>query len=285
MTMRKTRFKGACSPAVVFFALWVLTVLCFSYQQVKIHQHYAAKLSSSSSLLDRQHDITGSPTYRSHTVQGDSELSSVYASSEKLAAVATTIFNPPVGHCAPFWSKETGELRTVSTKTLFESQFCRLEMHSVQVGGENGKLVKDWAWFEEPDQVNVAVQMSDGKMMLFRQSKYGLEADSLAPVGGMIERGEFPLKAAKRETREELHVTCSQWTFLGRFRVATNRGGGFCNSFLAQGCDPVEEIMENPFDYEKQVVERYQVDQLRNALRRNVVGEIKWVATFALAWV
>ena len=277
---RKTSGSRA---ALVFFALWVCTVLGFSYQQYAIHQHYAAaKLaySSSTSLTDRQHAIRGSPSYKSYVIQDNN---AVYAASEKLAVVATTVFNPPQGHCAPFWNMDHGEIRTLSTKTLFESTFARLEVHSVQIGGSNGKVVKDWAWFEEPDQVNVAIQMSDGKMLLFRQSKYGLMGDSLAPVGGMIERGENPLGAAKREAREELHVECEQWTFLGRFRVATNRGGGFCNSFLAQGCDRIDENLENPFDYEKQIEKRIGVDAVRNALRRNEIQEIKWVATFALA--
>ena len=91
------------------------------------------------------------------------------------------------------------------------------------------------------------------------------------------------MAAAKRETREELRVECEQWTFLGRFRVATNRGGGFCNSFIAQGCDRIDENLENPFDYEKQIEKRIGVDAVRNALRRNEIQEMKWVATFALA--
>ena len=261
---------SAKSAAVFFFVLWIVTLLGFSYSNYLTHYHYQFK---SHLRTTKAKSFTSYTSYQLYD--------NVYATSSEQAEIATTKFVVPTGHCAPFWTKDSLEMKTLSSKTLFETKMTRFEIHKVRL--ESGKVIDDWGWFEEPDQVNVAVQLSSGKMLLFRQSKYGLKDTSLAPVGGMIENGETPLQAAKRETREELHVNCIQWTFLGRMRIATNRGGGFCNSFVAQGCDRIEEDQNNPFDYEKQQEVVLEMDELRIALKRSKVHEIKWVATFLLA--
>ena len=268
------RFKpsaiSAKTAAVFFFLLWILTLMGFAYVTVQTHSHYKRKSFHPKS--------SGMQIFTSHNIDGQS----VFATSPLQATFATTKFNPPKDHCAPFWQKKSNEMTTLSSKTIFENTHARFETHQVQLA--SGAILKDWVWFEEPDQINAVVQLSNGKILLFKQSKYGLVGESLAPVGGMIEKGESPLQAAKREVREETHHQCESWVFLGRFRTAANRGGGFCSSFVAQGCDRVpNDPQENPFDFETQNEVILTIDELRTALRRSEIKETKWVATFGLA--
>jgi len=262
---------SAKTAAVFFFLLWILTLIGFAYVNVQTHSHYKRKSFHPTSSRTTE-------VFTSHTIDGQS----VFATSPLQATLATTKFNPPPGHCAPFWQKESKEMTTLSSKTLFENTHARFESHQVQLA--SGAILKDWVWFEEPDHINAVVHLSNGKILLFKQSKYGLVGESLAPVGGMIEKGESPLQAAKREVREETHHRCERWVFLGRFRTAANRGGGFCSSFVAQGCDRVpNEAQDNPFDFETQDQVIVTMDELRTALRRSEIKETKWVATFGLA--
>jgi len=266
--VRTIRTLPQRSAAVFFFFLWILTLIGFSYQQYYIHLHYKTKqvLRSAAAKLSQQ--------YQLFEVSGQQ----IHAASLRLATESLT----PLKVRLPFWKKDSAEMKTVSSTTIYETKHARFEKHVVQL--ETGTVIDDWAWFEEPDQVNVAVQMSGGSLLLFKQSKYGLDSESLAPVGGMIELGETPLQAAKRETHEELHVKCEVWTFTGRYRVATNRGGGFCNCFVAQKCERIpNENLENPFDYELQQIVEVSVDDLRGQLHRSEIKEIKWVATLSRA--
>ena len=226
----------------------------------------------------------------------------IVAATKEHAVIATTPFTPPDGHVAPFWSRADGpsaELVTVSQETLYEDAFARFEKHRVQK--KVGREIVDWAWFEEPDQVNVAVHMLEGaggqgsgeKVVVFNQTKYGLTGYSLACVGGMIEPGETPLSAAQREVTEEMHMECDEWVFLGRFRVATNRGGGFLNSFLAQGCtrrqrnpngnSPGFEEDSNPFDFEVQTEVWLSIGELKKAVLETRFAEVKWQMTMSMA--
>ena len=56
-----------------------------------------------------------------------------------------------------------------------------MELHTVQI---NSKILQNWLWVEEKPAVNILARQ-DGKFLIFKQSKYGLLKDSLAPVNRM----------------------------------------------------------------------------------------------------
>ena len=138
----------------------------------------------------------------------------------------------------------------------------------------------------------------DELYLLFRQSKYGLETESLAVVGGLMEVTEIgrPLIAAKREVHEELGISRCDGGFhsLGSFRTDTNRGGGTVSSFLARRCwfdadsDPEHDQNRDLEEQKRVVVSRAMLKRVvmhdpeltSTALR---VDEVKWSNTIALA--
>ena len=102
----------------------------------------------------------------------------------------------------------------------------------------NAAPIPSTSTVDERDHINVLVQTAEGKFPLFRQSKYGYVGEALAPVGGFINDGETALEAAKREIREELGLESDQWTALGSYRTAVNRGGGTLHAFYASNAQP-----------------------------------------------
>eukprot|EP00760_Papus_ankaliazontas_P010491 PhM_4_TR14301/c0_g1_i1/m.45867 len=173
---------------------------------------------------------------------------------------------------------------TLSATTLVETPFIRIENHAVRIL-ETGKILKDWLWVDIADQVNVlAERESDGKFILFRQRKYGLESDSFAVVGGLIEKGELAQDAAKRELNEELGLESNHWTSLGKYRTDVNRGGGYVNLFLARHCRSVAlSDAKRSDDLERQVQIPLTLDELKMVLLNGEIGEVKWTAAVALA--
>lgn len=65
------------------------------------------------------------------------------------------------------------------------------------------------------DWVNVIARTADGACVMIRQFRYGNERETLEIPGGMIDPGEAPLTAAKRELREETGYVAERWTALG----------------------------------------------------------------------
>ncbi len=145
----------------------------------------------------------------------------------------------------------------------------------------DGQVIEHWPWIKTPDYVNVLAMDSTGRFLVFRQGKYGLEGDSLAPVGGYIEPGEDSLEAARRELREETGYEASEWTALGSFLVDPNRGVAQGYLDLARGARRVAE--RDADDLEEQHLLFLTRAELETALREGQFKVLAWAANIAFA--
>ena len=68
---------------------------------------------------------------------------------------------------------------------------------------------------ESPDWVNVIALTADGSVVLVEQFRHGLRKVTLELPGGMVEKGEDPLRAGLRELREETGFEGPRATLLG----------------------------------------------------------------------
>jgi 8-oxo-dGTP pyrophosphatase MutT (NUDIX family) len=62
---------------------------------------------------------------------------------------------------------------------------------------------RDFVIVQAPDWVNVVALTPDGRLVLVRQFRYGINEFSLEIPGGVMEPGEDPVTAGLRELREE----------------------------------------------------------------------------------
>lgn len=211
--------------------------------------------------------------------------------------------------------------RTVSKTVLADTKFARCENHVVR--SEDGKsVVSDWLWMEEHDAVNVIVVNRSGKFLVMKQKKYGIHDFTFSPVGGLIDAGESPFEAARREVIEELGVGSAKtlemtrngvsitsqppmndlgeadgnipeeeradWIFLGSYRSAVNRGGGFVYLYLLKNSVAVKEgggtrNYHGSGDDEAQKIFHFDMEQIRTSLEKFEFKEVKWTAALAMS--
>lgn len=163
--------------------------------------------------------------------------------------------------------------------TAGEGITVTLESHTVQL--PDGRVYHNWPWLIGSDFVNVLALTEEGSFLCFRQTKYGIEGTSLAPVGGRMEPGEEPLQTAKRELLEETGYEGGAWTNLGTYRVSAVYGMATAHFFLAEGAHRVQSPCSD--DLEEQQLLQLSAGEMKRAL---IAGEIKglsWATTVALA--
>lgn len=170
--------------------------------------------------------------------------------------------------------------KTRSRRVILDySKFLVVEEHTVEL--PDGQTISNWPWVITPDFVNVVVVTEDGKFLCFRQTKYGIEGTSLAPVGGFMEPGEDPLVAAQRELLEETGYEAAEWSQLGQYRVDANRGAGMAHFFLAQGARRVTAATSD--DLEEQELLHLTRSEMEAALEATAFKVLPWATIVALA--
>ena len=157
--------------------------------------------------------------------------------------------------------------------------FLRVEEHTVRA--PNGEVIPDWTWVETPDYTNIAAATPDGRFVCLREARYGVEGASLAAPGGLVESGESPLDAARRELLEETGYTAPEWTPLGSYRVDCNRGVGTAHFFLARRAGRTAEPARA--DLERPQVLLLDRAEMETAIARGEFRSLSWAACWALA--
>lgn len=99
----------------------------------------------------------------------------------------------------------------------------------------------DFYVIEAPDWVNVVAVTEDDDVVLVRQQRQGIGAATLEIPGGMVDPGESPLEAARRELEEETGYRADDWREIGRVRPNPALQGNACTTFLALGARKVAE--------------------------------------------
>ena len=94
----------------------------------------------------------------------------------------------------------------------------------------------DFYVLKAPEWVNVIPITTDNKVICVEQYRYGIEQPTLEIPGGMVDRGETPLKAIKRELAEETGYKSNSWDSLGKVSANPAIMTNFTHLYLAEDC-------------------------------------------------
>lgn len=94
--------------------------------------------------------------------------------------------------------------------TVRRDDKVRLSEDSERAGQRHSFFVID-----SPNWINVVALTATGDLVLIEQYRQGTDELTIEVPGGLVDPGEEPLTAAKRELREETGYVSEQWLHLG----------------------------------------------------------------------
>lgn len=137
----------------------------------------------------------------------------------------------------------------------------------------NGAENKEYYVLEYPDWVNVIAITKDGRFLMERQYRHGLQWTGYEICAGVCEPGEAPLESARRELYEETGYGNGTWTQLMTLSPNCSTVTNLCHCFLATDVERIStQHLEATEDISVHLLTAEEVrdlllnDQIRQAL-------------------
>jgi 8-oxo-dGTP pyrophosphatase MutT (NUDIX family) len=133
----------------------------------------------------------------------------------------------------------------------------------------DGRVNKEYYVLEYPDWVNIIAITKDGQIVMERQYRHALGKTCYELPCGVIEAGETPLEAAKRELLEETGFAGGEWQEWMTLSPNPATSTNLAHSFLASG---VEKVSGQHLDATEDI-DVYLLDQdyVRELLQNNQI--------------
>lgn len=104
----------------------------------------------------------------------------------------------------------------------------------------NGTELSDFFVLEYRHWVCVIAVTIEGKYLIEKQYRHGINQDCYELCAGIVEKDEDPLVAAKRELLEETGYTSDEWTYLGKAAPNASAMTNFCYCYVAKNAKKVD---------------------------------------------
>jgi ADP-ribose pyrophosphatase len=145
----------------------------------------------------------------------------------------------------------------------------------------DGGIKDPYYVIERPDAAIIFPLTADGEVVLVSQYRPPLDMMELGLPAGLLEEGERPEEAARRELSEETGYTGGEWELLGSVASSPSLKDNWAYLFLARGVG--ETTAPDPDEHELVEVVRVPVEQLLNLVLSGKIVSSSGVATIMLA--
>ena len=140
----------------------------------------------------------------------------------------------------------------------------------------DGRVVPEYYVLEYPDWVNVIAITKEGKFVMERQYRHAIGRTNFEIPCGVMEKGETPLEAAKRELKEETGYGKGEWKLLMKLSPNPTSMTNMTFCFLATD---VEKIDDQRLDAtEELTVHLLSKGEVKDLLERNEIIQSLMVA-------
>jgi 8-oxo-dGTP pyrophosphatase MutT (NUDIX family) len=130
----------------------------------------------------------------------------------------------------PPWREESAEL-------VYDAKVFRVHRH-VRRDPRHDRTA-EFHVLECVDWVNVVPVTGDGRVLLIEQFRHGVREVTIEVPGGMVDRGETPREAARRELLEETGYAPKRLERIGRIHPNPAILTNVCHTYLARDIEKV----------------------------------------------
>lgn len=167
--------------------------------------------------------------------------------------------------------------KTLESRYLIKRPWLTARRDTVRL--PSGVVNDEYYVLEYPDWVNVIAVTTDGMFVFVKQFRYALGEVSTEICAGVMEEGEEPLDAAKRELEEETGYTGGCWQEMMTLSQNSSTCTNTTHCFIATGVEKTSaQHLDATEDIEVCLLTRGEV---LGMLRRN---EIKQALMAAPLW-
>jgi ADP-ribose pyrophosphatase len=165
------------------------------------------------------------------------------------------------------------------SERLFETPYFVLRSDRLRL--PDGAIKDPYYVVERPDAAIIFPLTKEGEVVLVRQYRPPLERMELGLPAGLVEEGEKPEAAARRELLEETGYSGGEWDLLGSLASSPSLKDNWAYLFLARGVE--ETSVPDPDEHELVEVVKVPVEKLLDLIRGGEIVSSSGVAAVMLA--
>src|SRR5690606_30423000 len=157
----------------------------------------------------------------------------------------------------------------IASKYLVKERWATLRVDTCKL--PNGTVKDDYYVLEYPNWVNAVALTEDGKIIMVSQYRFGGDIISLEIPGGVIDDGENPETAIKRELLEETGYSFNNCELIATLypNPATSTNKTF-TYLLTGGVKTHEQHLD---EHEILNVELYSVEEVKQLIKENKIAQ------------
>ena len=174
---------------------------------------------------------------------------------------------------------EAGRWKRLSSEKLMETPYFALRSDKLQL--PDGAVKDPYYVIERPDAAIVFPLTESGEVVLVRQYRPAIGRVELGLPAGLVEEGEEPDKAARRELQEEAGYSGGEWESLGAVASSPSLKDNWAHLYLARGVQRTGS--QQPDEHERLEVVLVPVGEILSEIRAGSIVSSSGVAAVLLA--